>query len=89
MRIFKIFFTETGIITGICTVLAVIGSAVATVALDNLLVATTGSLASPFVFGIYSVLAMAALALGVGLLATFLPVYFAAKKKPAESIRTL
>ena len=87
--IFKIFFTETGIITGICTVLAVIGSAVATVALDNLLVATTGSLASPFVFGIYSVLAMAALALGVGLLATFLPVYFAAKKKPAESIRTL
>ncbi len=87
--VFKIFSAEAGIIAGICTVLAVVGSAVATVALNDLLVSTTGSLASPFVFGIYSVLAMVALALVVAFLGTFIPVYLTARKKPAESIRAL
>ena len=45
--------------------------------------------ASLLVLGPYSLLIMLAIAILTSLIATFLPVYSIAKKKPVESIRAL
>ncbi len=87
--VFKIFFAESGIIVGICTLLALVGSIVLTVVLNNILRTELGLNAVLFVFGVPSILLMLAIAVFVALIATFLPVYFAARKKPVESIRAL
>ena len=42
-----------------------------------------------FVFGIVSVGMMVGIALVVAFISTFLPVFFAARKKPVDSIRAL
>lgn len=87
--VFKIFFAESGIIVGICLVLSVIGSVVLCFVINNILRAEVGLAVTIFVFSFISVLMMFALALVVALISTFLPVYFAARKKPVESIRAL
>ena len=87
--VFKIFFSESGIIVGICLVLSVIGTIIVTAVLNSLLYYELGLFVSLFVFGPLSVLMMVGIAFVVAVLATFLPVYFAAKKKPVESIRAL
>lgn len=87
--VFKIFFAESGIIVGICTVLALIGSFVACTILNNVLKNSLGLQVTLFVFGIASVGMLIGIALIVTLIATFLPVYFTAKKKPVDSIRAL
>ena len=87
--VFKIFFAESGIIVGICTVLALIGSIVVSFVLNSVLKAGLGLNVALFVFGPLSVVVMIAVALVVALVATFLPVRAAAKKKPVESIRSL
>ena len=89
MDVFKIFFAESGIIMGICLALSVVGSFVLCLFLNNLLRAEAGLMVTIFVFGIISVLMMLALAAVVALISTFLPVFFAARKKPVESIRAL
>ena len=87
--VFKIFLSESGIIVGICTVLALIGSVVLTLVLNNLLKVEAGLGVSLFVFGPLSVLMMIGIAAVVAVVSTFLPVYFAARKKPVDSIRSL
>lgn len=87
--VFKIFFAESGIIMGICLVLSIIGSIVLSIVINNILRTSVGLAVTVFVFGIVSVLMMLALALVVAVISTFLPVYFAARKKPVESIRAL
>jgi len=84
--VFKIFFSESFIIAAICTVLSIVGSAI----LCNVLNAEVSSMigASLFVFGILSVLVLLGVALLTAVIATFLPVYNAAKKKPVDSIRS-
>ncbi len=87
--VFKIFFSESGIIVGICTVLALIGTTILTVVINNILRDSIGFDVTLFVFGPVPILVMIAVALIVALLSTFLPVYFTARKKPVESIRAL
>ena len=89
MDVFKIFLSESGIIVGICTVLALIGTAVLTFVINNLLKVDAGLAVTLFVFGPLSILLMVGIAVVVALISTFLPVYFAARKKPVDSIRAL
>lgn len=85
--VFKIFFSESFIITVICIILSIIGGFVACGWLNNI----AGDLmnVSLFVFGPLSMLILVAVALITTILATFLPVRKAAKKKPVDSIRTV
>lgn len=85
--VFKIFYSESVIITAICFVLAMIASFVVCGILNNSLAGTIG--ASIFVFGPLSWLVMLGIAVVTSVIATFLPVYSAAKRKPVESIRAL
>ncbi len=87
--VFKIFFSESGIIVGICTVLAIIGTTVLTFVINNILRDSIGFEVTLFVFGFVPIIIMVAVAVAVALISTFLPVYFAARKKPVESIRAL
>ncbi len=87
--VFKIFFSESGIIVGICLVLSLIGATITAAFLNRYLRAEVGLQATLFVFGVPSVAIMVGVALLVALIGTFLPVYFASRKKPVESIRAL
>lgn len=85
--VFKIFFSESFIIAAICVVLAIVGSIV----LCGVLNAEVSSMigASLFVFGVLSFAVLIGVALVTAIVATFLPVHNAAKKKPVDSIRAL
>ena len=85
--VFKIFFSESFFITALCVLLSLIGSVVICSVINGLLVDMIG--ASLFVFGILSVAVLVGVALVTAVLATFLPVYNAAKKRPVEAIRSL
>ena len=85
--VFKIFYSESIIITAICFVLAMIASFVVCNVLNTSLAGTIG--ASIFVFGPLSWLVMLGIAVVTSFIATFLPVYSIAKRKPVESIRAL
>ena len=85
--VFKIFYSESVIITAICFVLAMIASFVVCAVLNNTIKGMIG--ASIFVFGPLSWLVMLGIAVVTSVIATFLPVYSAAKRKPVESIRAL
>lgn len=87
--VFKIFFSESGIIVGICTILSLIGTAILTGVINGILKADVGLEVTLFVFGWVSIAMMIGVALVVAFISTFLPVYFASKKKPVESIRAL
>ncbi len=85
--VFKIFFSESAIIGAICFVLAMVASFVISGVLNNTVAGMLG--ASIFVFGPLSWLVMLGIALLTSFIATFLPVYAIAKKRPVESIRAL
>ena len=87
--VFKIFLSESGIIVGICTLLALIGTVILTVVINNLLKVEAGLAVTLFVFGPLPILLMIGIAAIVAVVSTFLPVYFAARKKPVDSIRAL
>lgn len=85
--VFKIFFSESLVIAAICSVFSIIGSFFVCRILNTELGSALG--ASIFVFGIASILIILVIALLTAFIATFLPVYNAAKKKPVESIRAI
>lgn len=85
--VFKIFFSESLIITAICVALSLVGSIVLCEILNAEVASMIG--ASLFVFGILSFAVLIGVALLTAVIATFLPVYNAAKKKPVDSIRAL
>ena len=85
--VFKIFYSESAIITAICYVLAMIASFIVCFILNNELAGSLG--ATIFVFGPLSWLVMLGIALVTSFIATFLPVYGIAKRRPVESIRAL
>ncbi len=87
--VFKIFFSESGIIVGICTVVSVVGTALLVALLNFILRVQAGLDVAIFVFGPLSILVMVGVAALIAFISTFLPVYFAARKKPVESIRAL
>jgi ABC-type antimicrobial peptide transport system permease subunit len=85
--VFKIFFSESFCIAAICSLISITGCAVICPLLNSSLAESLG--ASIFVFGILSVIIIIAIALITAVIATFLPVWTAAKKKPVDSIRSL
>ena len=85
--VFKIFFSESFVIALIAIVLSTAGTYVLCDVLNQELGAALG--ASIFVFGIPSFVVMVGVALLTAIIATFLPVWNAAKKKPVDSIRAL
>ena len=85
--VFKIFFSESFVITAICVILSLLGSVAICAAVNGILVNLIG--ASLFVFGPLSLCILLAVAIVTAVVATFLPVWNAAKKKPVESIRAL
>ena len=85
--VFKIFFSESFFITIICVGLATVGSIVMCDILNREIASELG--ASLFVFGVMSLVVLIGIALLTTIVATFLPVWNAARKKPVESIRAL
>lgn len=85
--VFKIFFSESFVIATICVLLAsVISSAICSF-LNSQMAANES--ASIFVFGAMSMAVLVAIAIVTTVIATFIPVWNAARKKPIESIRTV
>lgn len=85
--VFKIFFSESLTIAAICVALSAVASIVICGILNSLLAENIG--ASLFVFGLPSIAVLILTALITVIVATFLPVYNAARKKPVDSIRSL
>lgn len=85
--VFKIFFSESFVISVICVLLATISSIVICHFINVSLASMLG--ASIFVFGPISFIILVGIAFVTAIIATFLPVYNAAKKKPVDSIRSL
>lgn len=85
--VFKIFFSESFVIAFICSLFATIATAIICSALNTSLAAEIG--ASIFVFGPFSIAIVIVTALVTAILATFVPVWLAARKKPVESIRAI
>ena len=85
--VFKIFYSESAIITAICYALAMIVSFAVCSILNSTVAGALG--AAIFVFGPASWLVMLGIALLTSFIATFLPVYSIARRKPVESIRAL
>ncbi|MCD8293826.1 MAG: ATP-binding cassette domain-containing protein [Clostridia bacterium] len=87
--VFKIFFSEAAIIALICLALALILTGVAVWGVNLYIQAEFLIHVTLIVFSGWCVLMMLAIAVIVAFLGTFFPVYFASKKKPVESIRSL
>ncbi len=85
--VFKIFFSEAGVITAICVVLSIVLSFVTCGILNALLVNMVN--VQLLNFNIINVALLVGVALVISFVATFFPVYFTAKKAPVESIREL
>lgn len=87
LDVFKIFFSESFVIAAICVGVSVVASVSLCAAVNEMLLSLIS--ASLLVFGITSLLVLIAVAFVTVVVATFLPVWSAAKKKPVESIRAL
>lgn len=87
LDVFKIFFSESFVIAVVCVIIATIASNVICNILNEQVASGFG--ASLFVFGIASFVVLIAIAFVTTVVATFLPVWNAAKKKPVDSIRAL
>ncbi len=85
--VFKIFFSESFVIGVICVLLSSIASVLLCNLLNTALASEIG--ASLFVFGAASFMVLIAVAIVTVVVATFIPVNNAAKKKPVDSIRSL
>ena len=85
--LFKIFFSESGLISIICVILSVIISILVCNALNTNLVENIHI--SLLHFGIVNILLILAGSILIAFIGTFIPVLIASKKQPVESIRTL
>ncbi len=85
--VFKIFFSESAVISAICLVLSTLGSLISCYLINNSIAEELG--ASLLVFGPLSFIIITAIAAVTAIFATFLPVYRAARKKPVDSIRSI
>lgn len=85
--VFKIFYSETGIITLICIVLSVIATGLTCFYLNQSL--TPLAEIKIFEFGITNIASIIFVALVISLVATYIPILQASKKAPVDSIRSL
>lgn len=88
LDVFKIFFSEAFIISAICVVLSTAGG-IAVCAILNSEVASLLGGVNLFVFGPVSIAMLLGVAAITAVVATFLPVWRAARRKPVESIKAL
>ena len=85
--LFKIFFSESGLLSIICAILSIIISIVVCYFLNkNLAEAMTIKLLN---FGFINILLIVVGATLLAFIGTFIPVFIASKKQPVDSIRTL
>ena len=85
--LFKIFFSESGLIALICSIIAIITSAIVCWRLNVMMYEEVGL--SMLDFGILNIGLIFVGAIIIAVIGTFVPVILAAKKPPVESIRTL
>ena len=85
--VFKIFFSESFVIAAICIALSITACISLCVVINDTLISLIS--ASLLVFGINSLAVLIGVAFVTVVVATFLPVWSAARKKPVESIRAL
>lgn len=85
-EIFKIFFVETMIIVFACITVSTIASIIICNIMNGVMNKNIG--VELFVFGIGSFVSLTLISIFTSILATYLPVSNAAKKKPIESIKT-
>ncbi|MBR3812019.1 MAG: ABC transporter ATP-binding protein/permease [Agathobacter sp.] len=85
--VFKIFFSESFVIAAICVAFSFVACTTLCVAVNELLLTLIN--ASLLIFGVGSILVLIGIALVTTVVATFMPVWNAAKKKPVDSIRAL
>ena len=85
--VFKIFFSESFVITFICVFISLIGCFILCQILNTQIAGAIS--ATIFNFGFFSIASLLAIAILTAVLATFLPVWNAARKKPVDSIRAL
>lgn len=86
--VFKIFFSESFVIVFICFVLAIIGSFFGCQIINTRMGEGLDGI-KLLVFGPTSILLILGLSVLIAVVATFLPVYSIAKKKPVDSIRAI
>ncbi len=84
--VFKIFFSESAIIAAINFLLALVAAVITTVCLNNWM-ANEGISVTLLNFGLRQVVLMLGISLLTALLASFLPVYRIARKKPVDAIK--
>lgn len=85
--VFKIFFSESAFIAAICILISTAASVFISGYINAELAASIG--VSLLVFGAPSFVILVAIAVLTAVLATFFPVYSAARKKPIDSIRAV
>ena len=85
--LFKIFFSESGLIAFICSLIAIITSYIVCWRLNIMMSEQVGL--SMLDFGIINIGLILAGAVLIAIIGTLVPVIIAAKKPPVESIRTL
>ena len=85
--LFKIFFSESGLLSIICVVLSVIISVVVCMIMNNLLAEKLQL--KLLNFGVVNGLLIFGGAILLAFIGTFIPVLIASKKQPVDSIRTL
>lgn len=86
--VFKIFISESLMIALICGVLAIVAAAVVCFVINTVTVSSAIAIRL-LNFGFINGLIVMGIALAVAFIGTILPVYFAARKVPVESIRAL
>lgn len=87
--VFKIFYSESAIITVVCLVLSIVVSSILCAVFNGMIASELGVPLALFVFGPLSVALMTGIAIVTSVISTFMPVYTIAKKRPVESIRAL
>lgn len=85
--LFKIFFSESGIISLICVILSIIASIVTVNSINASMAQDTG--VQMMQFGLLNAGLIVAGAIAIAIVGTFIPVFLASRKPPIESIRTL
>ena len=85
--LFKIFFSESGLIVVICLVIALAASIAGCIIFNNYMMKEVGI--AMLDFGILNIAIMVGGAFLIAFLGTFFPVLRASRKPPVESIRVL
>lgn len=85
--VFKIFYSEAGIISLICFILSIISTGITCYYLNQSI--STYVQINIFEFGIINILLILLVALVISIAATYFPILSASKKAPVDSIRSL